>query len=59
VREVNHRIEKASAQSRLMQGDIKNLERFIDVKKDSDVKMQLVLESFKDRIIEKFRNITD
>jgi len=42
-----------------MQGDIKNLERFIDVKKDSDVKMQLVLESFKDRIIEKFRNITD
>ena len=59
VTKQGQKFEGALQQLRNNTNDLRELQRFLQGKQNEDIKMQQIIESFKDRIIDKFRFATE
>ena len=56
---VENKLEKQAAQLRVVQSDLKAQARFVQKKNDDSTRMQEILGSFKDRLMEKYATLAD
>lgn len=53
------KVEKNAANTRVLAADVKNLSKFINKKNDDTNRMQEIINSFKDRLMEKYAALSD